>query len=54
MPARPIFLRRRCAIPSDKALTIARYTAADDCAGLADPDLLARNIPDLDLFHPWA
>ena len=37
----------------DKALTIARYTAADDCAGLADPDLLARDIPDLDLFHPW-
>lgn len=37
----------------DKALTIARYTAADDCAGLADPDLLARDIPDLDLYHPW-
>ncbi len=37
----------------DKALTIARYTAADDCAGLADADLLARDIPDLDLFHPW-
>ena len=37
----------------DKALTIARYTAADDCAGLADPSLLARDIPDLDLFHPW-
>jgi PmbA protein len=37
----------------DKALTIARYTAADDCAGLADADLLARDVPDLDLFHPW-
>ena len=37
----------------DKALTIARYTAPDDCAGLADSDLLARDIPDLDLFHPW-
>ena len=37
----------------DKALAIARYTAADDCAGLADPDLLARDIRDLDLFHPW-
>jgi PmbA protein len=36
----------------DKALTIARYTAPDDCAGLADSDLLARDIPDLDLFHP--
>lgn len=36
-----------------KALTIARYTAADPCAGLADPDLLARAWPDLDLDHPW-
>jgi len=33
--------------------TIARYTAADDCAGLADPALLARDFPDLDLYHPW-
>lgn len=37
----------------DKALAIARYTAEDDCAGLADPDLLARDPPDLDLYHPW-
>ena len=36
-----------------KALTIARYTAEDDCAGLADPALLARNWSDLDLYHPW-
>ena len=36
-----------------KALTIARYTAEDDCAGLADPALLARDWPDLDLYHPW-
>jgi PmbA protein len=36
-----------------KAAAIARYTAADDCAGLADPALLARDIPDLDLDHPW-
>jgi len=36
-----------------KALTIARYTAEDDCAGLADPALLARNWADLDLYHPW-
>jgi PmbA protein len=35
------------------ALTIARYTAADPYAGLADPEQLARNIPDLDLHHPW-
>jgi PmbA protein len=36
-----------------KALTIARYTAEDDCAGLADPALLARAWGDLDLYHPW-
>jgi PmbA protein len=36
-----------------KALTIARYTAEDPCAGLADPALLARNGPQLDLYHPW-
>lgn len=36
-----------------KALAIARYTSEDDCAGLADADLLARDIPDLDLHHPW-
>ena len=37
----------------DKALTIARYTEEDDCAGLADPDRLARELPELDLYHPW-
>ncbi|AXE28610.1 metalloprotease PmbA [Chromobacterium phragmitis] len=35
------------------ALDIARYTAEDDCAGLADPQLMADELPDLDLFHPW-
>jgi len=37
----------------EKALTIARFTAADECAGLADADLLARDFPDLDLYRPW-
>jgi PmbA protein len=37
----------------DAALAIAKYTASDDCAGLADPDRLAREFPDLDLIHPW-
>lgn len=37
----------------EKALVIARYTAEDDCAGLADAELLAREVPDLDLYHPW-
>ncbi len=37
----------------DAALSIARFTAADDSAGLADEDMLARDLPDLDLWHPW-
>jgi PmbA protein len=37
----------------EKACDIARYTAEDECAGLADPQELARTIPDLDLDHPW-
>ncbi|MEO7320171.1 MAG: metalloprotease PmbA [Nitrosospira sp.] len=35
------------------ALSIATHTAEDDCAGLADADLLAREFPDLDLYFPW-
>jgi len=35
------------------ALSIAKYTAKDDCAGLADTALLAREFPDLDLYYPW-
>jgi PmbA protein len=38
----------------EAALDIARFTAADDCAGLADAELMARDCPDLDLYHPWA
>lgn len=37
----------------DKALTIARYTAEDEFAGLPDADKLAKGVPDLDLYHPW-
>ncbi|HEU4922252.1 MAG TPA: DNA gyrase modulator, partial [Burkholderiales bacterium] len=37
----------------DAAAAIARHTAEDDCAGLPDAELLAREQPDLDLFHPW-
>lgn len=37
----------------DAALNIARFTASDPCAGLADPEWLARAVPDLDLYHPW-
>lgn len=38
----------------DKACTIARHTAEDPCAGLADAELMAREIPELELDHPWA
>ena len=38
----------------EKALTIARYTAEDEAAGLPDADRLAKDVPDLDLYHPWA
>ena len=40
----------------DAALNIARFTAADPCAGLPDLELLAidtGSLPDLDLYHPW-
>src|SRR6516164_5971723 len=37
----------------EKACAIARYTAEDPYAGLIEPDALARDIPDLDLDHPW-
>lgn len=35
------------------ALAIARHASEDDCAGLADAALMARELPDLDLYHPW-
>lgn len=35
------------------ACNIARHTGGDECAGLADPERMAREIPDLDLYHPW-
>src|SRR5262245_30791195 len=37
----------------EKACSIARFTAEDPFAGLADAALLARDPPDLDLSHPW-
>jgi PmbA protein len=37
----------------DKACAIARFTAEDEASGLADPQDLARDIPDLDLYHSW-
>ena len=35
------------------ACAIAKYTAEDSCAGLADAERMATQIPDLDLYHPW-
>jgi len=35
------------------ACTIARNASRDDCAGLIDPEYLAKDVPDLDLFHGW-
>jgi PmbA protein len=35
------------------AVSIARQAAEDPCHGLADPGLMARDIPELDLYHPW-
>ncbi|WP_026295694.1 metalloprotease PmbA [Aromatoleum toluclasticum] len=37
----------------DAAVSIARFTAPDPCAGLADAVLMAKDCPDLDLHHPW-
>src|SRR5690606_9799096 len=36
-----------------KACSFAKYTAPDKYAGLADRELMATDLPDLDLAHPW-
>ena len=35
----------------EAALAIAKYTSPDDCAGLADKELMAFDAPDLELYH---
>lgn len=35
------------------ALNIARYTAEDAFSGLADADLMAKHVADLDKYHQW-
>ena len=37
----------------EQACAIARYTEDDEAAGLADAELMAREFPDLDTWHPW-
>jgi len=36
-----------------KACSFAKYTAADEHSGLADKELMASEVPDLDLMHVW-
>jgi PmbA protein len=36
------------------ALAIAKHASEDSFAGLAAPELMAQDLPDLDLYHPWA
>jgi len=36
-----------------KALSIASFTAEDEYSGLPDAGLMAHELPDLDLCHPW-
>lgn len=36
------------------ALAIAKHTSEDEFSGLADAELMATELPDLDLWHPWA
>ncbi len=38
---------------TEKALSLASLTAADECNGLADSNLMATEPIDLDLHHPW-
>lgn len=37
----------------EQACAIACYTEDDECSGLADAERMAREQPDLDLWHPW-
>jgi PmbA protein len=37
----------------EAACHIARFTTEDPFSGLAEPYLLAKSFPDLDLHHPW-
>ena len=46
--SRPAAIRETVA----RAMDIARYTRDDPCNGLADAELMAPAVPDLDLFHP--
>lgn len=36
----------------NKSISIAKFTSADPYSGLADPNLMAKNVMNLDLYHP--
>ena len=38
----------------DAAISIARFTGADECLGLADANRMATDLSDLDLYHEWS
>lgn len=37
----------------ERACAIAKHTQDDPCAGLADAKLMATELPEMDLWHPW-
>ncbi len=37
----------------EQACNIARFTEPDEAGGLADANRMAREFPELDLWHPW-
>lgn len=47
------FSRKALEDTLEAACRIARYTAEDEFNGLADPELMAKQPLDLDLYHPW-
>ena len=44
---------RSLAATVEQACAIARHTEDDPASGLADAELMAREFPDLDGWHPW-
>lgn len=48
------FSERTIAESVAAACEIARFTSEDPANGLAPGELMARDIPDLDLHHPWS
>jgi len=38
----------------EAACNIARYTSEDPCTGLADAELMASEMHELDAYHPWS